>query len=231
MIEANTAKLVQWPPALMARFGAVPVGGGAFAGKNLYRLIWAPSREVTLVLDCGRRTFPLYVSVEPLKNPMVWVLEKWVPVDKVTSATKEEWEANAECRLMGPYPADGDYVMAGLPLTCEPANANIDKLISWIEANDKFTAAQHAIALQNDLDRKEKDKDRIREGMIRDRLLPFGGEAWSGRTSRATGRNGRGTKIVKQNKTANELGLPVTPGIYPGMSVRPTVHYQVPVKD
>lgn len=228
MIEANPAGLIQWAPELMARHGKVPVSGGRYNGANLYRLIWAPSREVTLCLDCGRRNYPLYVSVEPLKNPFLWVLEKWLPVDKVTSATRAEWEADPTCLLSGPYPADGDYVMAGPPLTCEPANANIDKLIMWIEAGERFTPGQNALAIQNKIDADEKTKRRVIKDKIDDRCLPFGGEAWASGTSVRSKRN---TKTINVKHSARDLGLPVKSG-YTGVSpVHKPVRYKVPIHD
>lgn len=233
MIEANPQGLIQWNPPVMAKFGKIDE---AYGGGNVYRLIWAPSRHVTLMLDRGPTTVPYYKAIEqiaagPMKDDQVWVMEKWLAPEAITTASTEEWNSNPELLMQGPYPSNGDYCMAALPLTCDPASANIEKLVSWIEAGKGFTPAQHAVAFQNQLDKQEATKDRVREDMIRDRLLPFGGEAWSGRTSKRTGKNGRGTKILGTRRSANELGLPTAPGIHPGLSVRPTTHYQVPLKD
>lgn len=227
MIEANPAGLIQWSPALMKKYGAV-VDGGIYNGANLYRLIWAPSRLVTLMLDRGATTLPKYVAVEPLANPAVWLLEKWRPCsDIVGGVAKEDWNApNSDWLMQGPYPVDGDYELAGLPLTCDPASANIDKLIMWVEAGKGFTPQQNALALQNSLDQQEKDKRRIIKDKIDDRLLPFGGEAWASGSSVWSKRN---TKTIEIKYSANELGLPTKAG-HMGLSpIHKPVTYQVPL--
>lgn len=228
MIEANPAGLIQWSPALMKKYGSV-VDGGSYNGANVYRLIWAPSRHVTLMLDRGATTLPKYVAVEPLANPNVWLLEKWRPCGEITSVSREDWNApNSEWLMQGPYPSDGDYELAGLPLTCDPASANIDKLIVWIEAGKGFTPQQNALALQNRLDQEEKDKRRIIKDKIDDKLLPFGGEAWS---SASSVRSSRSTKTIELKRSANELNLPVKAG-YTGVSpVHRPVTYKVPIHD
>lgn len=234
VIEANPQGLIQWNPPSMAKYGKIDEGYG---GGNVFRLIWAPSRKVTLMLDCGPVTLEYYAAIEQIsagrmKNHAVWVMEKWLGPEALTTATPEEWNSNPELLMQGPYPANGDYCMAALPLTCDPASANIDKLVAWIEGGKGFTPQQHAIALQNEVDGKERDKDRIRRDMIEDRLLPFGAEAMVGGGSGSNGKTGRGTKIIgTTRRSANELGLPTKPGLHPGLSVRPTTHYQVPIKD
>lgn len=232
MIEANPEGLVQWNPPSMVKYGTIPEHYG---GGNVFRLIWAPSRMVTLMLDRGPTTLPYYQAIEqihagPMKNHAVWVVEKWLPPEAITTATSQEWNANPELLMQGPYPSNGDYCMAALPLTCSPEDANIEKLVSWIEAGKGFTPAQHAIAIQNEVDAKEKTRDRIRREMIEDRLLPFAGEAWSGITSSATGRNGRGTKNITLRHSANDLGMPTKPGIHPHPHQAPQT-FRVPLKD
>lgn len=228
MIEANPAGLIQWSPALMKKYGTV-VDGGAYNDKNLYRLIWAPSRHVTLMLDRGATTLPKYVAVEPLANPAVWLLEKWRPCGEITSVSREDWNApNSDWLMQGPYPSDGDYEMAGLPLTCDPASANIDKLIMWVEAGKGFSPQMNALAIQNQVDRAEADKRRIIKDKIDDRLLPFGGEAWA---SGSSVRSKRNTKTVNVTHSARELGLPTKAG-YTGVSpVHKPVTYKVPLHD
>lgn len=212
----------------MKKYGSV-VDGGVYNNANLYRLIWAPSRLVTLMLDRGATTLPKYVAVEPLANPNLWLLEKWRPCDEITTISKEDWNSpNSEWLMQGPYPSDGDYEMAGLPLACDPASANIDKLIEWIEAGKKFTPQQNALAIQNNLDKAESSKRKLIKDKIDDRLLPFGGEAWASGSSTRSKRN---TKTVNIKHSANELGLPTKPG-YTGVSpIHKPARYKVPLHD
>ncbi len=207
----------------MGRYGKIDE---SFGGGNLYRLIWAESRKVTLVCETGTYTLPHYVAVEPLRNPKVWILEKWLPPDQITALTAEEWTADPDCIAQGPYPARGDYAMAALPLTCDPSQANIDKLVQWVEAGRKRTRGQNAVAIQNEVDAKEKTRDRKRRDMIDNQLLPYGGEAYVG-----SGRAKRGTKTVSPQYSANDLGLPTKSG-YSGVSpVHRPVTYEVPLSD
>ena len=72
-------------------FGKVDDADG---GHNKFRLIYAPSRRVILMLDRGATTVQFYLTVEPLSNPNVWLLEKWMKVEAYTHLTKEEWNAD-----------------------------------------------------------------------------------------------------------------------------------------
>jgi hypothetical protein len=128
--------------------------------------------------------------------------------------------------MQGPYPQDGDYELSGSPLTCDPASANIDKLIEWVEAGRKFSPQQNAIALQNKMDKEESEKRRTIKDKIDDRLLPYGGEAWA---SGSSARSKRNTKTIEIKHSANELGLPTRPG-HMGLSpIHKPVTYQVPL--
>ena len=223
MIEVPSS-LVQYPGIPMSKYGKVDDADGGF---NKFRLIYAPSRRVILMLDRGATTVQFYLTVEPLSNPNVWLLEKFMPVDAYTHLTKEEWNADPMSLRMGPYPDKGAWQMAGPPLTCSPDQANIDKLITWIETK-RYTPAQNAIAIRNKVDAEEKARSAMAADMIRNQLLPFGGEAWSGRGNR-TGRVGRNPKTVNVKYSANELGLPTragSTGLVP--NERPTT-YQVPL--
>ena len=208
----------------MAKYGKVDDADGGF---NKFRLIYAPSRRVILMLDRGATTVQFYLTVEPLPNPNVWILEKWMPVDRYTHLTKEEWNADPASLRMGPYPEKGAWQIAGLPLTCSPDHANIDKLISWIET-PRYTPAQNAIAIQNKVHAEEKARSAKASDMIRSQLLPYGGEAWSGRGNR-TGRVGRNPKTVTVRHSANELGLPTKAGSTGLLPNQQAPVYQVPL--
>ena len=228
MIEANPQGLIQWSPALMKRYGSV-VDGGAYNGSNLYRLIWAPSRAVTLMLDRGATTLPKYVAVEPLFNPAVWVLEKWRScADIAGEVTQADWNApNSEWLMQGPYPLDGDYELCTqLAVGVDPASANIDKLVVWVEAGKKFSPQQNALALQNKMDEEDKTKRRVIKDKIDDRVLPFAGEAWA---SGSSVRSKRNTKVIETKHSANELGLPTKPGNMGLSPIHKPVTYQVPL--
>ena len=222
MIEVPSS-LVCYPGIAMGRFGKVDDADG---GHNKYRLIYAPSRRVILMLDRGATTVQFYLTVEPLSNPNVWLLEKWMKVEAYTHLTKEEWNADPMSLRMGPYPK-GAWQMAGPPLTCTPDQANIDKLVQWIETK-RYTPAQNAIAIQNKVHAEEQARSAKVGDMIRDRLLPYGGEAWAGRGNK-TGRVGRNPKTVNTKYSANELGLPTKSGSTGLVPRQRPVTYEVPL--
>src|SRR5277367_5744207 len=96
---------LQYPGIPMARFGL-----NDFL-ENKYRIIWAPSRMVTLTGAYRTMTISLYAgptALEPVGD--YWILEGWKSAMELTRLTKEQWEADPMMLNTGPFPAHGDYV-------------------------------------------------------------------------------------------------------------------------
>lgn len=213
---------MQYPGIPMSRFGSRPE---EFGGGPRYRLIWAPSRSVILTGKKRTMKVPMYhgkLAIQPIQpSGEVWILEKWVPRWELTDKSEAEWNADEDCLNMGPYPAKGDYVLAET-LACAPAEANIEKLITWIEDGRKRSPQENQIAIRDNMERQLRERHNERHARIRNAMLPFGGEAY------AAAGGGRGTKTIEMKHSAEELGLPTQPG-YTGVSpVHKSQKFEVP---
>ena len=200
----------------MARFGLIPA---EFGGGNIYRLIWSPSRMVTLVGPDKTITVPLYVGPRAL-DPVgeCWLLERWLPPNELYAGTEEQWNADPKMLASGTYPKRGDYVLSEA-LSCTPSEANIEKLISWIEAGGKRRAIENQLAIQANLEKSLDAKKVVRDEIIRDAMIPY--------VEAMVGYGGsRGTKTFPILKSAEELGLPFNGGT--GVLKRKPVTFEVP---
>jgi hypothetical protein len=113
-----------------------------------------------------------------------------------------------EGHSLGPYPDRGDYQMCG-NTGFNPADMNIEKLISLVHAADKYSWAEKLAACRNVATKDEIDRKHLREAIIRDALPAFGHAPFS---QVSTGRGGS-AKTSPVLRSANELGLPVPEGI------------------
>jgi hypothetical protein len=189
----------------MARFGLVDA---AYGGGNKYRIIWAPSRMVVLTGRDKTMTIPMYGHTGAdgkVKMPYIepvgdfWILEAWrSPYDLCGVATVEEWNANPMLLNTGPFPARGDYMRAET-LACSPSDANIQKLITWIEEGGERRPIENFAACEDNLRRSIKDRKDKRDAMLRNVIRPWGGEAF------AAAGGSRGTKTILQNAAPRSL--------------------------
>jgi hypothetical protein len=174
-----------------------------YGGGNKYRLIWAPSRLITLTGRNHTMTVPMYFgphAIEPRGE--CWILEKWLAPDELYRGTKEEWEADPKMLNLGPYPARGDYACAEA-LSVNPSDANIEKLITWIEAGRKRRAGDNHRVCVDNLEADLKARRQLRRDMLGDAMRPFGGaDPMSGYGG---GRNSKTAPLVYSRE---DLGLP-----------------------
>lgn len=189
------ASLRHWP-APMARFGKNPYG------ENLYRIVFAPSRRMIAYgtwADGSRkaRYIPKYPEIGDQ-----WILERWMTPYEYTGRTPEQWKQTLT--VLGPYPDRGEYEVSHVFEACGPTDANLTKLISWIEEGRKRSWWENRTACQADSEADEKERKNLREAIIRDSLPAFGTAPLSGYGG------GRGTKTAPILKSAEELGLPTT---------------------
>lgn len=198
MLEANAAPIL-YPGLPMAKYGLIPAECG---GGNKYRVIWAPSRFVTLTGRDKIMTVPMYIppyAIEPIGE--MWILEGWLSAIDFYAGTKETWEANAIMLNTGPYPSRGDYVLrAMLPGT--PSDYNLDFLIAAIEEGPKRTAGDRYEAIEKNMLADIRDRKNKREALIRGSMRPYGAETYVGAMSK------RNSKTYPVLKSREELGLP-----------------------
>lgn len=217
MIEANVQGLVQYPGIGMSLFGRT---SPEYGSQNLFRVIWAPSRKVTLVFRGETRTIPVYglgmngtpQSMQELDAKMskdskpgeCWILEIWKPCWDLTRLTETEWNADPSMVAQGPYPKNGDYVLSEPFYGNIPTLESTEKLILLVR--DGFMRKrpiENAIAIRDRVEKKEEANRNARIDIIHNSSLIGAGEAFS-----APGRgHGRGTKTILGNLTTADVGM------------------------
>lgn len=186
-------------PMPMKRFGTNPYG------EPLYRIVFAPSRYFLVFGEwpdgskCAQWS-PLY---NELRNPNIWVMEKWQPAEQIAQCSRAAWDMQYSC--LGPWPERGDYEACHFFENGAPDDANLEKLV-WLVSN-KPTLHDTVMWHRQDAQREIKEKRNLAEEMIRSKLPAFGGRVLS------SSRIQRGSKTVKELRSAQELGLPTTPGL------------------
>lgn len=213
MLDASTP--LQYPGIPMSRFGLAP------DGKPKYRLIWAPSRMVTLTGRGKTMTVPMYTgptAIEPVGD--YWIIEEWKSAADYYRGTEEDWNADPRMLNLGPYPRHGTYVRRET-LSCNPCEANIEKLITWFEEGRNRRPSENAVACRENMEASMRDKKNKRDAIIKGSMRPFMGDY-----SAAGG--GRSLKSYNVSLSAQEAGLP-TRGT---TTARPSgVVYEVPQEE
>jgi hypothetical protein len=190
------SNLQHWP-CPMARFGVNP------HGQPLYRIVFAPSRRYLNISDWDKdgnkyaKWVPLY---RRLGN--VWVMEKWRTPEEFEPRGKAAWPL-----LLGPWPDKGEYELCHVFEACLPSDANIEKLIAWVEMGNKHTLYEKIVHARAETEREQDQMRNTVRDRIRNKLPAFGYRVISG------SHGSRGSKTGKILKSAEELGLPTTPGM------------------
>ena len=160
MLDYDPVKNLSLYPIPMERFGKNPYG------ENLWRVVWAPSRRVLAGDDSGFHWVHAYRQAGP-----VWILEKWVDPFTFCQMTREKWDR--EMLVLGPYPSRGEYIQAHI-FGVSVADANLDKLIAWIDAGRQRSYAEHLTAAREEYAAEEAEASAQRQAIIRNALPAFG---------------------------------------------------------
>jgi hypothetical protein len=191
----ETIPTLQHFPISLNRFGKTPYN------ENLYRIVFAPSRFHLihgLWADGanGARLVPRYRAVGD-----AWILERWLSADEYAKCSRQKWER--DLLILGPWPERGEYDLCHVFEACGPVDANLDKLIMWIEEGRKRSFQDNRDACGAEYEQEDKDIRNTQDATIRNLLPAFG-------TSPMVGfGGGRGTKGDAIVKSANELKLPM----------------------
>lgn len=202
MLATDPAGALQHYPQSMARFGANPYG------ENLYRIVLASTRRHLCYgkwNEAGANRAKWVLSHPHLGG--TWILEKWIDAFSFSGVTAAQWNADFDLTSAGPYPARGEYQMCG-NTSFDPAQTNIEKLISLIEAGSKHSWAERLAACRDSAAKIEAANSADCKAIILDAYPAFGHAAFS---QLSTGRGGAG-KTSPIRYSANELGLPVPHG-------------------
>ncbi len=196
-------------PISMTRFGSNP------HGENRFRLILAASRRNLVYGQWNGAGMPRAKWVQTYPQYSAgngYVLEEWLDAFSFTGVTAEQWGADSQLNILGPYPHRGEYVMIGND-AFNPADTNIEKLITLVHASDRYSWAEKLAACRNQATKEEIERSCLRDAIIRDAFPAFGHAPFS---QLSTGRGGA-AKTSPVIRSANELGLPVPQGI-PGQA-------------
>jgi len=173
--------------------------------ENIWRVVFAPSRRTLVCGDHGSgyveaRWMPEYGHLGD-----IWVLEKWLSAAEIEPGGKAKWDR--ERSVNGPYPERGDYFWCHSFETCDPVNANLDKLISWINEGKNRPYGEVRAACEKTYQAETRATESMQDSMIRDAMPAFGLAPLVGYGGK------RGTKTATIIRSANELGLPTKGGL------------------
>lgn len=199
-------------PSEMRRFGTNQYG------EPLYRIVFAESRKHLVTGtwpdgSVGGKYRPRYRQAAGH-----WIMERWISADEYYKMPREKWDAMYPCL---PFQDRGDYDLCHV-FTCSIADANLDKLIVWIEAGRKSSFQDKRDACAAEYQQETKDTDNEMFARVNNSLPAFGATAMAGHGG------ARGTKTARIMKTANELRLPVGQNKF--VQGKERKRYQVPIK-
>lgn len=139
-------------------------------GMPMFRIVWADSRIEKVGLGNEMHQIHLYDG----KANGKWVLEKWLPVEKLVGMTREQYEELLTGPMFGgvqmEYPVDGDYEMVAVfKDSVTPAYAHqLCSMVNCDQAN--FTNAERAQALRESLEKKEAETEEAKDNVIMNAL-------------------------------------------------------------
>ena len=190
-------------PLPMARFGLNPYGGPR------YRIVTAQSRR-NLVGGFWRdngaieyRWAPTYREIQAPddKGPPIWIMEVW----DTCRMSRSRWDTLVDpvsgWLLNGPYPDRGEYYHC-FTFSCPIVDANLDKLIAWIEEGQKRSWQDNLDACKKEYEDETKDRQGRMDAIVRNALPAYCGAPFSG------GRVARGSKTAPVMLTADQVRLP-----------------------
>ena len=209
MLEYDPISGLRHYPLPMARFGLTP------HGDALYRIVFAPSRRYLVVGEWPDGSNCAHWIVKHKNVGNVWIMERWLPAEQYTKCSREHWDQNL--LILGPWPSRGEYELCHVFDVAGPADADVEKLITWIEAGKEIPLSQTLQYHRDSADREAKSTRGQAEDMIRNRLPAYGCRPM------VSSRVARGYKTARVLKSAEELGLPTQSGF----STKPNPH-QVP---
>lgn len=187
-------------PVAMRRFGLNP------HGEPMYRVVFAPSRRYLVVGEWTDGSNCAHYVIKHKNVGPVWIMERWLPAEQYAKCSREHWDR--EMLVLGPWPGRGEYELCHVFDVAGPSDANIQTLITWIEAGRNIPFSDTLQFHRDEAEREQKATRNQAEDLIRNRLPAYGSRPFvSGRGVK------RGTKTANLLRTAEELGLPTQAGM------------------
>ena len=151
---------LQHYPMDMRRFGLNPFG------ENRFRIVRASSRRFLIVGPTVQWSL-LYPHIGER-----WILEEWQDAFTFSGVTSAGWDANPDLKILGPYPSRGDYQMCG-NTSFDPAQTDIEKLIRYVHAGDRYSWAQKLAACHVAAEKDKADRKSLCRDIVMDALPSF----------------------------------------------------------
>ena len=200
------ANLQHWPMAL-SRFGQNP------HGKNLYRIVFGPSRRYLVIGDWNNdgqqyaQWVPLYrkrreYPDDDATQDNIWIMERWRSPEEFCPGGPAAWPPN-----LGAFPDKGEYQECHRFEACQPSDANIEKLVVWVEMGRNHTLYEKTVHARGEAECEKAQTQEIVKTRIRNLLPAYGCRTFVG------AHVSRGEKTRPVLKSAEELGLPTKPGM------------------
>ena len=123
-----------------------------------------------------------------------WVMEAWMTSFEFCGMTADRYAA--ECGTI--IDPQGEYDLCHEFETCNPGNANLDKLIQWIEMGKRRRSVENQIAVRDELEREDAATHDFVFESYREKMSAFGNAAVSG----FGGGSGTKTKEVRLSASA-----------------------------
>lgn len=199
-------------PAQMRRFGT----NGA--GDSLYRIVFADSRRHIVTGTWADGSVGAKYRPRYRQSAGRWIMERFLTAAEYHKMSREKWDTMYPSM---PFQERGDYDICHVFEACGPTDANIEKLVKWVEASRASSFQDNRDACAREYEQETKDSDNEIMARVGNSLPAFGATAMVGHGG------GRGTKTARVLKSANELGLPV--GSNKFVQGKRRQKYQVPV--
>ncbi len=193
MLQYDPSNLTHYPVPML-KYGVNPYG------EPRYRIVSTASRRHLIggKWPDGAIEYRWSKTYAHISDP--WVLEAW----DNCRMSRSQWDAMVDPQsgwlINGPFPARGEYYHAHT-FTCAVADANLDKLIMWIEEGQKCSWQDNLDACKQDYEADTKDRQGRMDAIVRNALPAYCGSPFVGRVS-------RGSKTAPIMLTADQVRLP-----------------------
>lgn len=199
-------------PMPMTQYGSNPYG------EDLYRIVYAASVRHLL----GGRF--LWKEDDPDQPACAdeyrwiptydfdgWILERWHTPFQFAGMSQAQWDRQYRDPLtgfltLGPYPSRGQYAEVHR-FTCAVADANIGKLVTWVEQSQKNSWQDVRDANQDAYDKQEKDTRTKRLDIINETRRAHGHRPMAG--AHASFNSKTIPDAVTANQLARRRGMPL----------------------
>jgi hypothetical protein len=144
---------LRFHPLDLSRFGKTP------KGKPMYRIVWADTRKSTCFYMGKRYTLPRYQHGDEASASGKWVMEKWVPAEKLLGMTAEQYgqmQSAMPHMAYEKYPVDGDYELS---YVFHSGHVDEQRIVALLAAHEQRFANTTATERTQQVKDREEQKE------------------------------------------------------------------------